>query len=111
MNIDVLAEKCHKDAKELGWYEKEFKKSDVESLMMVVTELTEAVEEIRKGYQADTFYRKNDQGKPEGFSVELADAVIRLLDLANYHGIALEPIILEKLEYNKTRGKRHGKNF
>lgn len=47
--------------------------------------------------------------KPEGIPVELADAVIRILDMCGRYGIDLEDVILRKHEYNKTRPIRHGK--
>ena len=42
------------------------------------------------------------------FWVEVADAFIRILDLAGAHKIDLEHIIELKHEYNKTRPHRHG---
>lgn len=106
MTLKELAQRCHGDAKSLGWYDTGKTKTDVESLMLVVTELAEAVEELR--VPDAQFEYKGKNGKPEGFAVELADAVIRLLDLAQFKGIDLERVILEKLDYNLTRGYRHG---
>jgi hypothetical protein len=48
-------------------------------------------------------------GKPEGFPIELADAVIRILDLAESLGIDIEAAMVLKHEYNKSRPERHGK--
>jgi NTP pyrophosphatase (non-canonical NTP hydrolase) len=47
-------------------------------------------------------------GKPEGIPSELADVMIRILDMAEAFGINLQEVMLEKHEYNKTRGYRHG---
>ncbi|RLD64906.1 MAG: hypothetical protein DRI84_07925 [Bacteroidetes bacterium] len=105
MTIKELANKCHADAKSLGWYDDGKTKSDLETLMMVVTEVSEAVDEIRKP-DAKVRYIKN--GKPEGYGVEIADTIIRLLDYCSYKDINIESIILEKLKYNLTRGYRHG---
>ena len=49
--------------------------------------------------------------KPEGYAIELADAVIRIADLCGYMGIDLEAAIREKMAYNATRPHKHGKNF
>jgi NTP pyrophosphatase (non-canonical NTP hydrolase) len=46
--------------------------------------------------------------KPTGFGVELADAVIRILDICGIYGIDLEKVLMEKMEFNKTRSYRHG---
>jgi NTP pyrophosphatase (non-canonical NTP hydrolase) len=41
----------------------------------------------------------------------LADVVIRCFDMADYYKIDLESIIIEKMEFNKTRPYKHGKKF
>lgn len=46
--------------------------------------------------------------KPEGVAVELADAIIRILDYCGYAGIDIEEAIAIKHEYNKSRPYRHG---
>ena len=109
MSINKLAKLCHNEAVALGWYEPEFLKSDTETMMMVNTELCEVVEELRK--PEPVAFGKSETGKPEGWHVEVADAVIRLLDFAAFHNIDLDSIMVSKLEYNRTRGIRHGKKF
>lgn len=47
--------------------------------------------------------------KPEGVPIELADAVIRLGNLAESLGIDLGAAIEEKMQFNKTREYKHGK--
>jgi NTP pyrophosphatase (non-canonical NTP hydrolase) len=47
----------------------------------------------------------------KSFEMELADAVIRIADLAESQGIDLEWQISKKLEYNQTRPQKHGKAF
>jgi len=105
MNINDLASKCHKDAKEMGWYDG-YVKTDVEVMMLVVTEVAEVVEELRK-HDAQEYYLKGD--KPEGYGTEVADTIIRLLDWCAYKNIDIQAIIDAKLTYNKTRGFKHGK--
>jgi NTP pyrophosphatase (non-canonical NTP hydrolase) len=46
--------------------------------------------------------------KPEGFGIELADAIIRIMDLAEWLDIDLAEMIGIKAEYNKSRPMRHG---
>lgn len=57
----------------------------------------------------ETYYSEN--GKPEGVPSELADAVIRCFDMADYYGIDLEKAIIEKAESNKSRPYKHNKEF
>lgn len=47
-------------------------------------------------------------GKPEGVASELADVIIRVLDYSEQKGIDTIRVMLQKMEYNKTRGYRHG---
>jgi hypothetical protein len=53
-------------------------------------------------------YALDDAAKPEGFIVELADAVIRVCDLAGAMNLDLAAAIETKHRYNKTRPYRHG---
>ena len=46
--------------------------------------------------------------KPEGVAVELADAIIRILDYCAFAGIDIEKALEIKHEYNKSRPYRHG---
>ena len=46
--------------------------------------------------------------KPEGVGSELADVLVRLLDTAHRLDIDLEGEFMRKLQYNATRGYRHG---
>ena len=89
-------------------------------LMLIVSEVAEAQDELRKGHPADLTYHPNrefdDKGtlklnKPEGVPSELADVVIRVLDFCYTEGIDLESIITEKLAYNATREHKHGRKF
>lgn len=91
-------------------------------LLLVVSEVVEAHDEIRNGRAADETYYPTAQTdldgavvggpyKPEGVPSEIADAVIRLFDFAATEGFDLAEIILEKLAYNETRPYKHGKNF
>jgi NTP pyrophosphatase (non-canonical NTP hydrolase) len=45
------------------------------------------------------------------FEDELADVVIRIMDLCGYLHIDLEAHILAKMQYNATREKLHGKRY
>lgn len=49
--------------------------------------------------------------KPEGYAVELADAVIRIADLCGHLGIDLGEALELKMKYNEGRPYKHGKQF
>lgn len=68
-----------------------------ELLMLVVTEVAEAMEGERKGLMDDKLPHR-----PMA-EVELADVVIRILDYCGGFGYDLAGAMQEKLEFNKTR--------
>lgn len=73
--------------------------------MLVVTELGEALEGLRKDLKDDHLPQYNS------FDVEVADAIIRLLDISCFNGANIGQIINDKMSYNKTREYLHGKKF
>jgi NTP pyrophosphatase (non-canonical NTP hydrolase) len=86
-------------------------------LLLIVSEVAEAHDEIRNGRAADETYYPTKSvhefgtHKPEGVPSEIADVVIRCFDFAGTEGFDLGQIILEKLAYNETRPYKHGKKF
>lgn len=104
-SISEWQTEIHKLAVEKGWYKSP--KSDTESLALAMCEIAEAIEEVRKG--VPSYYEKN--GKPEGIQVEVADCIIRLLDLCEFRGWNIEEIIQKKHSYNATRPEMHGKKL
>jgi NTP pyrophosphatase (non-canonical NTP hydrolase) len=110
MCLEEIQTACHYLAREKGFWDK--KRNVPEMLALIHAEVSEALEEYRKDRMELWWSLPNgDAGefKPEGFGVELADAVIRILDLAEGLNIDLAKLIRIKLEYNKTRELMHGK--
>jgi NTP pyrophosphatase (non-canonical NTP hydrolase) len=66
-------------------------------LCLIHSEISEAMEGHRKGLMDDKLPHYT------AFATELADAVIRIGDLAGRHGIDLGPVIAEKMEFNAIR--------
>jgi NTP pyrophosphatase (non-canonical NTP hydrolase) len=106
VELKDLQKQVHALAVEKGWWDGQINLP--EKLCLVHSEISEALEEYRRGTIDLRDAYEGEGGKPEGFSVELADAVIRILDLCGWLGIDLEAEILRKHEYNKIRPYRHG---
>lgn len=85
---------CHEIAKEKGFWDEE--RNVGEALMLVVTEIAEAMEG----------HRHQDH---DNFREEIADAFIRLFDFCGGMGIDIEAEIQKKCDVNKKRPYKHGK--
>ena len=107
MTISELQHEAHETAISKGWYEGH-KRTVPELIALCHSEVSGALEECRNGpVDFGIFYRQSD-GKPEGLGIELADAVIRIADMAEYLGVNLEECVRIKAAFNKTRPYRHG---
>jgi len=94
LTLKEWGQTCHAIAKEKGFWDKE--RNVGEALMLIVSELAEAMEAHRK--QDDANFRE-----------ELADTFIRLFDLCEGLGVDIQSEIIKKSETNKSRPYRHGK--
>ena len=113
-----MADQIHKVAVEKGFYEGEINIG--EKLMLIVSEIGEAMEAHRKGKFADdhrtviednNFLKSFEEYIKDTFEDEIADTFIRLLDLCAYMKIDIEKHIQLKNEYNILREYKHGKKY
>ena len=103
----VLRQRCHGAALKSGWHHdpvtgqrRTFQENHAlfpVRLMLIVSELAEAMEGHRKSLKDDHL---PDRDMAE---VELADAVIRIFDWAGEMGYDIGSAIAEKLAYNAQR--------
>lgn len=102
-----------------------------QKIMLIVSEISEALESLRKQDRADfpkfissiaglnpdneddvLMFKKQFEGQvKDSFEDEMADTIIRIFDLCGKFGIDIENHILYKQKYNETREKKHGKRF
>lgn len=102
--LNTLAKEIHENAIKHGWWET--KRSLPEILCLCHSELSEALEEARKGHHEKHVYYKGK--KPEGVPVEMIDCTIRILDYLASLEIDIDELLKNKHEYNKTREYKHG---
>lgn len=77
-----------------------------QQLMLIVSELSEAMEADRKDLQDDHLPQY------KGFDVELIDANIRILDfIGSNKNVDYDKIFKDKIEYNESRPYKHGKKY
>lgn len=125
-NLNELMDKIHQNAVAKGFWDKEPNLG--EKLMLIVTELAEALEVHRKkggvimlpseGSKL-SLERLPDEFFPETFSIqvkdtfpdEMADALIRILDLCGKLNIDIAWHVEQKMRYNATRPRLHGKAY
>jgi len=93
-SLNEMSALCHSIAVSKGFWDE--KRNIGEALMLVVTELAEAMESHRK--QEDANFRE-----------EIADTFIRLFDLCGGLKIDIEAEIAKKTKKNLTRPYKHGK--
>jgi NTP pyrophosphatase (non-canonical NTP hydrolase) len=90
MNINEIAEKNYLWVEEMGWHNK----TTLEALALVASEVGEAINECRNEKPSDAF------------GEELADIILRVLDIAHWQEIDIEKKIIDKMAKNVKRGTR-----
>lgn len=120
--INELSQEIHKNNVKKGFYDDE--KNIGEMLCLIHSEVSEALEADRKGVYTSkdivivngrvtekNFKENFLEGVKDTFEDELADVMIRVMDLAAYKGIDLEQHIKAKVRYNTLRPHKHGKKY
>jgi len=101
----TLRDACHGAAKTAGWWVDPKTGESITAspycfsnkLMLTVSELSEAMEGDRKNLMDDKLPHRPMR------EVELADAVIRIFDLAGAYGMDIGGAIAEKMAFNAKR--------
>lgn len=100
VQINAMANYFHTKSAGNGWWPESMRTNPLavsNKLMLIVSEISEAMEGDRKDAPDDKLpHRKM-------IEVELADALIRIFDLAGFLGLDLGGAMVEKDAYNDTR--------
>jgi NTP pyrophosphatase (non-canonical NTP hydrolase) len=122
LDIKTLAKEIRENNAEKGW-EAAGSERFMAVMMLIVSEVSEAVEEFRDGHDLNKVYFRAPDApkgfdvstyqdsyftKPEGVPIEMADTIIRILDWCEANRVDIEDALLRKMEYNKSRSFRHG---
>lgn len=107
--IEMAVEVCHGAAVKAGWWTdlntgEPLQRNKGEMLMLMVSEISEAMEGERKDLMDDKLPHRRMA------EVELADALIRIFDYAGAYDYDLAGAMIEKMEYNAQRSDHKPEN-
>lgn len=100
--INILRDMCYNASFTAGWHTdletgQLLERNKGEMIALIHSEISEALEGERKNLMDDHLPNRS---MPE---VEMADAVIRIMDYCGRFGYDIGGAIIEKMEYNKNR--------
>ena len=101
IEFDTVAQEVNHIAIEKGWWEGE--RNEGELIALMHSELSEALEAIRNGNPPD-----DKLSEFTGVEAELADVIIRIMDMAAAKGYRVGEAVIAKINYNKNRPYKHG---
>jgi NTP pyrophosphatase (non-canonical NTP hydrolase) len=105
--IDELQQRVFRTAADKGFHSADItydRAQILQALCLVHTEVSEAAQEVKRHFDGG----EPDPERHNKFGEELADAVIRLFDVAEMTGVSLENQVLLKMRLNEARPHMYG---
>jgi NTP pyrophosphatase (non-canonical NTP hydrolase) len=135
MNLNELAKEIHENAVDKGFFD--YEKNIGEMLCLIHSEVSEALEADRENkyysgsvtnqqwfirgmadknygqtFHDDNFFKEQFENRVKNtFEDELADVIIRVLDLCAHKDIDIDSHVKAKMRYNTMREYKHGKKY
>ena len=95
--LNLLANEIHENARTKGFYDESV--PFPQAIALIHSEASEALEANRNAEPVNNIVE------------ELADIVIRVLDTCGYHSYNIGSAVIEKMEKNTRRERKHGKRY
>lgn len=125
IDLNTISKAIHEGNVRQGFYDD--KPSRDRQLLLIITELAEAVEADRHGkhcslssnalltllkFEDDKYFKSQFKNEvKDTFEDEIADTLIRLFDVCGYLDIDIDKHISAKVRYNSLREYKHGKRY
>lgn len=113
-NLNDLRDECYDVSLRNGFHEadnvlKHFPSEIAPKLLLINSEIGEATEALRQ-MEWETNLSEHVPTMT-AFEEEIADVVIRVMDLCGWLGIDIERCVADKMAFNRTRPYKHNKTF
>ena len=128
-NFNELAKEVFKRNCDKGFWDEGVENKNIgECLMLITSELSEALEADRENHHTivnmlksirnldseidrEYFKKEFERTVKNSFEDELADVIIRVMDLCGAKNIDIDWHIEQKMNYNALRPHKHGKKY